>query len=148
MLMKNKPLLNLLMIYTYWLKGVRLHITEIFFRKYYHKQSLFCGIYRCTQLLENQNFKINSHKSLTLAISSGDSEPCMSCLFAKINSDAPDSRCKNMITPQLNITQSANNRIGSKPLYFLQQDHLFVHNHSEEKKHRNTQTICMVQYKN
>ena len=30
---------------------------------------------------------------LTLAISSGEREPCISCLFAKINNDAPDSLC-------------------------------------------------------
>lgn len=29
-----------------------------------------------------------------MAISSGESAPCMSCLFAKINNDAPDSLCQ------------------------------------------------------
>lgn len=36
---------------------------------------------------------INKNSSLTLAISSGERAPCMSCLFAKISSDDPDSLC-------------------------------------------------------
>lgn len=33
------------------------------------------------------------HAPLTLAISCGDRAPCMSCLLARISSDAPDSLC-------------------------------------------------------
>lgn len=39
-------------------------------------------------------FMEQKNSILTLAISSGERAPCMSCLFAKINNDAPDNLCK------------------------------------------------------
>ena len=42
--------------------------------------------------IEHKKYVMQS-SIFTLAISSGERAPCMSCLFARISNDAPDSLC-------------------------------------------------------